>query len=59
MNFRPKLYADVNLNKPSEYSNYENLDIEWGYNTIYLVNKTTTRLLENWEEVSTQKFTRA
>ena len=26
-----KLYHDVNLNKPQEYSNYENLDIQWGY----------------------------
>ena len=26
-----KLYQDVNLNKPQEYSNYENLDIQWGY----------------------------
>lgn len=27
---KPKLYADVNLNKPQDYSNYENLDIQWG-----------------------------
>lgn len=27
---KPKLYADVNLTKPQEYSNYENLDISWG-----------------------------
>jgi hypothetical protein len=27
---KPKNYADVNLNKPTDYSNYENLDITWG-----------------------------
>ena len=27
---KPKYYADVNQNKPPEYSNYENLEIEWG-----------------------------
>jgi hypothetical protein len=27
---KPKYYADVNLKKPSDYSNYENLDITWG-----------------------------
>lgn len=30
MNPKPKMYADVNLNKPQDYSNYENLDITWG-----------------------------
>ncbi len=30
MNSKPKLYADVNLNKPQDYSNYENLEITWG-----------------------------
>lgn len=28
---KPKLYADINLNKQPEYSNYENLEIQWGY----------------------------
>lgn len=32
MNSKPKLYADVNVTKPQDYSNYENLDIQWGYN---------------------------
>lgn len=27
----PKYYADVNLTKPAEYSNYEALEIDWGY----------------------------
>ena len=31
----PKYYADVNLNKPSEYSNYEALEITFGYIIIY------------------------
>ncbi len=26
----PKLYANVNLNKAQEYSNYEALEIDWG-----------------------------
>jgi len=26
-----KLYADVNQNKPREYYNYENLEVQWGY----------------------------
>ena len=26
----PKYYAEVNLNKPSEYSNYEALEINFG-----------------------------
>ena len=26
----PKLYANVNLNKPSDYSNYEALEVDWG-----------------------------
>lgn len=26
----PKYYADVNLKKPSEYSNYEALEINFG-----------------------------
>ena len=26
----PKYYGDVNLNKPSEYSNYEALEINFG-----------------------------
>ncbi len=30
MNSRPKIYADVNANKPSDYSNYEGLEIQWG-----------------------------
>jgi hypothetical protein len=37
MNTKPKLYADVNLNKPSEYSNYENLDIQWGYIFLLII----------------------
>jgi len=27
----PKLFANINLNKPQEYSNYEALEIDWGY----------------------------
>ncbi len=27
----PKLYANVNQNKPQDYSNYEALEIDWGY----------------------------
>ncbi len=27
---KPKYYADVNSKKAPEYSNYENLDIQWG-----------------------------
>lgn len=27
---KPKYYAEVNQIKPSDYSNYENLEIEWG-----------------------------
>lgn len=30
MNSNKKAYADVNLNKPQDYSNYENLEITWG-----------------------------
>jgi hypothetical protein len=30
MNSKPKHYADVNLNKPQDYSNYENLEVNWG-----------------------------
>ena len=26
----PKLYANVNLTKPPEYSNYEALEVNWG-----------------------------
>lgn len=26
----PKYYGDVNINKPSEYSNYEALEINFG-----------------------------
>ncbi len=26
----PKLYANININKSPEYSNYEALDIDWG-----------------------------
>jgi hypothetical protein len=29
-NLGPKYYGDVNLNKPSEYSNYEALEINFG-----------------------------
>jgi hypothetical protein len=29
-NQSPKYYGDVNLNKPSEYSNYEALEINFG-----------------------------
>ena len=25
-----KYYNDVNLSKPQDYSDYENLDIQWG-----------------------------
>jgi len=25
-----KLYMDVNLNKPKDYYNYENLEVQWG-----------------------------
>lgn len=25
-----KLYFDVNLNKPKDYYNYENLEVQWG-----------------------------
>ena len=28
---KPRLYADVNFTKPPDYSNYENLQIQWGY----------------------------
>ncbi len=34
MNSKPKYYADVNANKPSDYSNYEGLEITWGYHSI-------------------------
>jgi hypothetical protein len=30
VNTGPKSYADVNLHKPSEYSNYEALEINFG-----------------------------
>jgi len=30
MNSKPKLYADININKPQDYSNYENLEVNWG-----------------------------
>lgn len=30
-NIGPKLYANINLNKAQDYSNYEALEIEWGY----------------------------
>lgn len=30
MNSKPKLYADINTNKPQDYSNYENLEVNWG-----------------------------
>lgn len=26
----PRLYSDINKNKPTDYSNYENLEIQWG-----------------------------
>ena len=29
----PKYYANVNTEKPEDYVNYENLEIEWGINT--------------------------
>lgn len=29
-NTGPKFYANVNLNKPQEYSNYEAHEIDWG-----------------------------
>jgi hypothetical protein len=28
--YKPKLYADVIKSKPSDYSNYENLEVQWG-----------------------------
>ena len=30
MNSKPKYYADINLTKPQDYSNYENLEVSWG-----------------------------
>ena len=27
----PKYYANVISEKPEDYSNYENLEMEWGY----------------------------
>ena len=30
MNSNPKFYSDVNLKKPQDYSNYENLEVDWG-----------------------------
>lgn len=29
--FLPRLYADINKNKPKEYSDYENYENAWGY----------------------------
>lgn len=34
-NHRPKKYADVNNLKPTEYHNYENLDVMWGKQDDY------------------------
>ena len=39
----PKYYADVNKNKPPEYSNYENLEIEWGKQEDYEIIKKVGR----------------
>ena len=40
---RPKFYADVNKNKPQEYYNYENLEIEWGKQEDYEIIKKIGR----------------
>ena len=39
----PKFYADVNKNKPQEYSNYEELEIEWGKQENYEIIKKIGR----------------
>jgi hypothetical protein len=33
----PRLYADVNKNKPKEYSDYENYENNWG--NLYFILK--------------------
>ena len=33
--YKPKEYADVNLNKPTDYHNYENLEVVWGKQDDY------------------------
>ena len=35
----PKTYADVNKNKPAEYSNYEELEVTWGKQEDYEIIK--------------------
>ena len=39
----PKFYADVNKNKPPEYSNYEELEITWGKQEDYEIIKKVGR----------------
>ena len=39
----PKLYAEINKNKPQEYSNYEDLEIEWGNQEDYEIIKKIGR----------------
>lgn len=40
---KPKYYADVNLGKPSDYHNYENLEIIWGKQDDYEIIKKLGR----------------
>ncbi len=42
-NYKPKKYADVNLQKPNEYHNYENLDVIWGKQDDYEIVKKLGR----------------
>ena len=39
----PKFYADINKNKPPEYSNYEELEITWGKQEDYEIIKKVGR----------------
>ena len=39
----PKFYADVNIKKPADYSNYEDLEITWGKQEDYEVIKKIGR----------------
>lgn len=40
---KPKYYANVNKEKPDEYSNYENLEIHWGNQENYEIIKKIGR----------------